>query len=174
VIAHSDKEGAAGTFKKTYGHHLLTPWCDNTGECLVLKLRPGNAGSNTADDHIEVIKGAIGQLPAAHRKRLLITLDGAGSSHALVRYLDRLGNDPDHPERTVYYAVGFDVDDRVRSVVGELAKAEPKVLRYRVLHVAERIIRSGRRREVRIPETWPWADEIAAMFDRIKALPARA
>jgi hypothetical protein len=47
-IAHSDKEGAAGTFKGTYGHHPLGAWCDNTGEALALKLRPGNAGSNTA------------------------------------------------------------------------------------------------------------------------------
>jgi len=62
---------------------------------------------------------------------------------------------------------------RLLTLDGELAKAEPKTLRYRVLHVAARIIRSGRRREIRIPETWPWAGEIAAMFDRIKALPAR-
>jgi hypothetical protein len=47
-IAHSDKEGAAGTFKGTYGHHPLAAWCDNTGEALALLLRPGNAGSNTA------------------------------------------------------------------------------------------------------------------------------
>ncbi len=326
VIAHSDKE-AAGTFKRTYGHHLLTVWCDNTGECLVLTLRPGNAGSNTAVDHIDVIKAAIAQLPETHRGKLLITVDSAGSSHDLVDFLDRLGNDPDHPERTVYYAVGFAVDDRIRSVVGEvpqeawavsvrtdgeprtngqvadltgllrespagdryrtwpknlrliarreqpspgaqfslfeqhagfrfqvtatnlpadhhallpashqqvpfleaahrlqarveayirrgkdtglrrmpskkktinaswcvgvamacdlhawlkllalegeLAKAEPKKLRYRVLHVAARIIHSGRRREIRIPGTWPWATQVTAMFDRIQALPAR-
>jgi hypothetical protein len=30
-IAHSDKEGAAGTFKGSWGHHPLTAWCDNTG-----------------------------------------------------------------------------------------------------------------------------------------------
>ena len=40
-IAHSDKEGAAGTFKGTYGHHPLCAWCDNTGEALALLLRPG-------------------------------------------------------------------------------------------------------------------------------------
>jgi hypothetical protein len=47
-IAHSDKEGAAGTFKGSWGHHSLTGWCDNTGESLAFRLRPGNAGSNTA------------------------------------------------------------------------------------------------------------------------------
>lgn len=57
VIAHSDKE-AATTFKKTFGHHPLTAWCDNTGELLAVLLRPGNAGSNTAADHLTVLKAA--------------------------------------------------------------------------------------------------------------------
>ncbi len=52
VVAHSDKQQARGTFKGTYGHHPLTGWCDNTGESLAVQLRPGNAGSNTAADHI--------------------------------------------------------------------------------------------------------------------------
>ncbi len=45
VISHSEKEGAAATFKRTWGHHPLTSWCDNTRENLVTKLRPGYAGS---------------------------------------------------------------------------------------------------------------------------------
>jgi hypothetical protein len=45
LIAHSDKEQAAGTFKRTYGHHPLMAWCDNTGESLAFQLRAGNAGS---------------------------------------------------------------------------------------------------------------------------------
>ncbi len=64
-IAHSDKEGAAGTFKGSWGHHSLTGWCDNTNESLAFRLRPGNAGSNTASDHIEVLGEAIAQVPAA-------------------------------------------------------------------------------------------------------------
>ncbi|WP_239335264.1 transposase, partial [Frankia sp. CiP3] len=81
---------------------------------------PDAPPSNTADDHIEVITAAIAQLPERYRDRLLITVDGAGSRHALVRFLDQLGNDPTHPERTVYDAVGFDVDNRIRSVVGDV------------------------------------------------------
>jgi hypothetical protein len=38
-IAHSDRQGAAGTFKGTYGHHPLTAWCDNTCESLAFRLR---------------------------------------------------------------------------------------------------------------------------------------
>jgi hypothetical protein len=54
---------------------------------------------------------------------------------------------------------------------GELAAAEPKKLRYRLLHVAARLTRSARRTRLRIAETWPWATELAAAFDRLAALP---
>ena len=59
LISHSDKEQAAGTFKHTFGHHRLTAWCDNTGESLAFRPRPGNAGSTTAADHIAVLDEAI-------------------------------------------------------------------------------------------------------------------
>jgi DDE family transposase len=54
---------------------------------------------------------------------------------------------------------------------GPLAKAGPKTLRYRVLHTAARLARSGRRRRLRISATWPWAPAIVAAWDRITALP---
>jgi hypothetical protein len=54
---------------------------------------------------------------------------------------------------------------------GELAVAEPKKLRYRLLHVAARITRSARRTRLRIPETWPWAPELIDAFARLAALP---
>jgi len=57
---------------------------------------------------------------------------------------------------------------------GELAKAEPKRLRYRLLHVAGRLAFSGRRARLRIQASWPWAVELAAAFTRLKALPQPA
>jgi Transposase DDE domain group 1 len=54
---------------------------------------------------------------------------------------------------------------------GDLAKAEPKTLRYRVLHTAARLVRGGRRRRPKIQATWPWADAITAAWQRIDALP---
>jgi Transposase DDE domain group 1/WD domain, G-beta repeat len=59
VVAHSDKELAAGTHKGSWGHHPLTAWCDNTGENRAVKLRTGSAGSNTVTDHLEVLTAAI-------------------------------------------------------------------------------------------------------------------
>ena len=55
-----------------------------------------------------------------------------------------------------------------------LASCEPKALRYRFLHVAARLTRSGRRRRVKIPETWPWATAIEAVFQTIAAIPKPA
>ena len=55
---------------------------------------------------------------------------------------------------------------------GELASCEPKTLRYRLLHTAARIVRGQRKRKIKIPETWPWAHELAAAFHTAFALTA--
>ena len=55
------------TYKHTFGFHLILVTCDNTGELLAMKLRPGNAGANTAADHLDVLGEAFTQIPAAHR-----------------------------------------------------------------------------------------------------------
>ncbi len=89
VAAHSEKQGAAVTFKKGFGYHPLGVW-ENTQESLALMLRPGNAGSNTAADHITVLIAAIEQVPASHRRRLLIRADGAGASHELLDWITTL------------------------------------------------------------------------------------
>ena len=120
VLAHSDKQQAEPTFKKTFGFHPLTAWCDNTDESLVIKLRPGRAGSNTAADHIEVLTQAIAQIPAPHQHRMLITCDGAGSTHALVSHITALNN---RPGFAVHYSVGFDFDERIRAVIGRVPAA---------------------------------------------------
>jgi Transposase DDE domain group 1 len=54
---------------------------------------------------------------------------------------------------------------------GELAKAEPKTLRYRLLHVAARITRGQRRLYLRLAEHWPWRHQLAAAFAGLAALP---
>ena len=55
---------------------------------------------------------------------------------------------------------------------GDLAKAEPKLLRFRMLHVPARLARGGRQRRLRLPASWPWAAQIAEAFATILALPA--
>jgi DDE family transposase len=306
VTAHSDKQGAAATYKHTYGFHPILVTCDNTGEMLALKLRPGNAGANTAADHLQVLGEALAQVPAGHRRRLLVRGDSAAATHAVIDWLtaqDSLAR------RTVEYSIGWAigeperaaiaalptrawtaaltaegearegaqvaeltgllllpgwpagmrvivrrerphpgaqltlfeardgwrytalvtntttgqlqwlevrhraharVEDRIRcakdtglrrlpsrefainqawclaaviacdliawlqllALDGDLATAEPKRLRYRVLHAAARLTHGQRRRWLRIPASWPWATHLTTAFARITAIPA--
>lgn len=102
--AHSEKEEAAPTFKKGYGHHRLCAFIDHgtygSGEAAVIMLRPGNAGSNTAADHQQVIRQALDQAGLGSRpgRTVLIRIDGAGATHQRLEELVR---------RRVSYSVGF-------------------------------------------------------------------
>ena len=60
---------------------------------------------------------------------------------------------------------------RLLALDGHLARAEPKTLRYRILHAAARLTRGGRRRRLRIQATWPWAADIVTAWNRVSALP---
>jgi len=62
----------------------------------------------------------------------------------------------------------------VLTLSGDLARAEPKRLRYRLLHVAARITRPGRRARLHLPAGWPWAEALVAAFARLRSLPALA
>lgn len=60
---------------------------------------------------------------------------------------------------------------RLLCLEGELALAEPKRLRQRILHVAGRVARSARRAVLRLPRSWPWAEALVAAFVRLRSLP---
>ena len=59
VVCHSDKEQAAQTFKHSFGFYPIMAFLDNSGEFLAGQLREGNAGANTAADHITVLDQAL-------------------------------------------------------------------------------------------------------------------
>jgi hypothetical protein len=83
-------------------------------------LRPGSAGSNTAADHLLLLGDAIAALPPALRRRLMITCDGAGASHALVKELDRLAARHGYQ---VAYSVGWELAARERAAIGKVPEA---------------------------------------------------
>ena len=56
---------------------------------------------------------------------------------------------------------------------GDCKLAEPKTLRFRLWHVAGRIVYHARRVIVRIDRAWPWATDLVTAFARLRALPAR-
>lgn len=306
VVCHSDKASAAKTWKRTFGYHPLLCFLDATGEALAGILRPGNAGSNTTADHIEVLDLALAQIPDQYRHGtdILVRSDSAGATKgflahirslrdhgvrsffsvgvaitepirtaitacvdwqaaldadgsirdgaqiAEITHLVDLSGYPDgtrmivrreHPHPGAQLSV-FDsieglrhqvfvtdtprpvcsvqllelrhraharVEDRIRTgkdtgfgrfpsrqfginqawlelallgidllahtrtllLDGEHALAEPKRLRYRLLHVAARLVRTARRTYLRIAQRWPWANDLAAAFARLDALP---
>ena len=116
VTAHSDKELAEPNFKG-FGHHPIIAACDNVAEPLAWMLRPGSAGSNTAADHLRLLGDAIAALPPALRRRLMVTCDGAGASHALVRELDRLASRHGYQ---VTYSVGWELGAREKAAIGKV------------------------------------------------------
>jgi hypothetical protein len=111
--ACSDKEGAEPNFKG-FGHHPLLAYCDNTDEALAGMMRPGRAGSNTVADHLRVLDEAITAVPAKYRRKLMVTLDGAGASHDLITRLDKLAA---RRGRQLTYSVGWAVGERERDAI---------------------------------------------------------
>jgi hypothetical protein len=319
VACASEKEGAAGTYKKgVFGLCPLLVYCDNTGEMLAQRLRPGDAGCNDTGDNIEIFREAVEQVPGPHRRKILFRTDGAGFSCGLLRWIagcggrvhpsyrweystgwaftgremdavltvdtheDRTGHvlwkpaleadgtvrekafvvevtgllgdlsawpeghrvfvrrEPLHPRyakdasayekehgvRLTAFATNtagrqpawLDLRHRAHARVeskirdskaeslarfpsrfmklnqawltttalacdlrnwlqllgcqGDMATVTPKTLRYRFLHVPAVLVRGQRRRRLKIPATWPWAEQITDAFRRLRALPA--
>ncbi len=299
LTAHSDKERAAGNYKHGYGFHPLGCWLDETGEALAAILRPGNAGSNTAEDHFTVLGLALAQLPAEDLLReILVRTDIGGQTHqftsdcreasirfsvgyeltetvraailqvpetAWVQAINTDGGERDgawvteltdridlsawpegsrlicrrerpHPgaQFTIFDEHGYRhtcfltdqdgndiaalelrhrgrarVEDSIRAgkdtgmrnlphhafehnqtwlelsliaqdllcwtklicLDGELQVAEPKRLRQRLLHVAAKLVRHGRRTQLKLDRDWPWSEALAAAFTRLRLIP---
>jgi Transposase DDE domain group 1 len=303
ITAHSEKEQAAGNYKHGFGFHPLGAYVEETREVLAMLLRPGNAGSNTAADHVTVIDRALAQIPAEYIEtmEILIRADSAGATHetadhcyagnlrfsfgyelteqvraailetpedAWVPALGQGGTEREngqvveithlldlcswpegsrvivrrerpHPGAQLsftdhdgyrFQAILTDqtdhdiaviecrhrqrarVEDRIRDdkdtglskfpfkafalnevwleivllahdlivwtqalcLDGELAKAEPKRLHHRLLHVGARLAFSNRRAKLHLQHTWPWAEALKAAFEKLKTLPAAA
>ena len=128
VIDHSDnKQDAAPTWKKSFGHHPLLAFLDRPeiagGEALAGLLRKGNAGSNTAADHISVLEQALASLPARWRPTpdadggpaVVVRCDSAGATHKFAAACREHG---------VGFSFGFPVDARVRDAVDTLNLAQ--------------------------------------------------
>ena len=81
-----------------------------------MKLRPGNAGSNTFTDHEEVLAAALKQVPARSRARILVRVDGAGASHDLVKHLLSLAS----PRRKVLFTTGWMITEAGEDAIAKL------------------------------------------------------
>ena len=114
VNAHSDKQQAAPTWKRGFGFHPLLAYLDATGEALAGVLRPGNAGSGTASDHVRVLADALDQLPIEPVEReVIVRADSAGWSHGFVN---------ECRQRHVRFVIGHQLTVEIASVLVNLPK----------------------------------------------------
>jgi Transposase DDE domain group 1 len=146
VTSCSEKEQAMPTWKKTYGHHPLTVFADHgpdgAGEPLAVMLRAGNAGSNTASDHIEATRLALAQLPRHLRRRVLIRADSGGGTDDYLAWLTK-------PGRRLAYSVGFTITEDAQDAILDIpARA------WTPAYDADGLVRPG-----------AWVAEITGMLD---------
>src|SRR4051812_694047 len=115
ITAHSDKDGTGGTYKGGFGFHPLLAYLDCPdssagGMALAGRLRPGNAGSNDARDHIAVLADALEQLPRelVETETILMRTDSAGATHELLDFCR---------DGRIRFSVGFDLTEPVRRAI---------------------------------------------------------
>ena len=116
VESHSDKQGAAPTWKRGFGFHPMMAYLDATGEALAGLLRPGNAGAGEAADHVRVLDAALAQLPVdPATQEVIVRTDRAGCSHEFVEAARARG---------VIFFCGYVISERVAAAIAALpAKA---------------------------------------------------
>jgi hypothetical protein len=116
IEVHSEKESAAPNFKGGFGYHPILVWLDNTNEALAGLLRAGNAGANTAADHIAVLDLALAQIPdnVRHGTPILVRADGAGCSK---QWLAHVRSQHDLHGLQVEFSVGFTMTEKVQDAI---------------------------------------------------------
>jgi hypothetical protein len=112
-----------GDLEHTFGYHPLLCFLDATGEALAGLLRPGNAGSNTAADHITVLDQALHQISDAHRygSPILIRSGSAGSSHEFLAHIRSLRERGLHTQ----FSVGVAITGPIRTAITVTADWTP-------------------------------------------------
>jgi hypothetical protein len=95
----------------------MTAWADHgqdgNGEPLAIVLRAGNAGSNTAADHIEAAGLALAQLPRHLRRKVLVRADSGGGTHEFLTWLTA-------KPRRLRYSVGMTITEPVAEAIGKV------------------------------------------------------
>jgi hypothetical protein len=146
VTSCSEKDQATPTWKKTFGFHPLTVFADHgtegSGEPLAILLRPGNAGSNTASEHIDATTLALAQLPRRLRRRVLISADSGGGTHEFLKWLAT-------PGRRLAYSAGFTITDDIQDAILDIPADG-----WTPAYDADRQVRPG-----------AWVAEITGMLD---------
>ncbi len=141
--------GAQLSFTDHDGHRFQAILTDQSGE--IAEIERDHRGRARVEDHIRNDKDTgLRNLPFRDLEHNRVWLKLVALAHDLIAWTQRL------------------------VLSGELAKAEPKHLRYRLLHIAARLAFHARTATLRLQATWRWATDLAAAFARLRALPAPA
>jgi hypothetical protein len=141
--------GAQLTFTDHDGHRFQAILTDQPGP--VAAIERDHRGRARVEDHIRNDKDTgLRNLPFRDFEHNRVWLEIVRLAHDLIAWTQRL------------------------LLTGELAKAEPKRLRYRLLHIAARLAFHARGARLRLQASWPWANDLAAAFTRLKTLAAVA
>jgi hypothetical protein len=115
ITSHSDKDGAAPTYKRGFGFHPMLAYLDTPelpagGLPLAGLLRPGNAGANTAADHIEILDAALEVVPraVAASAEIVVRCDSAGATHT---FLDHCR------DARIAFSVGLQLNETLREQI---------------------------------------------------------
>jgi hypothetical protein len=139
--------GAQLTFTDHDGHRFQAILTDQPGEIIEIERR--HRARAHVEDHIRNDKDTgMRNLPFKEFEHNRIWLQIVLIAHDLIAWLGRL------------------------LLTGNLARCEPKRLRYRILHVAGRLSFHARTATLRLQASWPWANELTSAFERLAALPA--
>jgi hypothetical protein len=141
--------GAQLSFTDHDGHRFQAILTDQPGP--VAQLERDHRGRAVVEDHIRNDKDTgMRNLPFRDFEHNRVWLQLVRIAHDLIVWTQRL------------------------LLTGELARAEPKRLRYRILHVAARLAFHARTATLRIQANWPWANELITAFARLRTLPSPA
>ncbi len=140
--------GAQLTFTDADGWRVQTFITDQPDADVVDLERRHRAHARVEDRIRDAKDTGLGNLPFADWQRNEVWLELVLIGQALLAWLQRL------------------------TLHGDLAKASPKTIRYRLLHVAARLVRRARGLQIRLQRTWPWTRQLDAAFTRLRALPA--
>jgi Transposase DDE domain group 1 len=112
VTAHSDKQGAEPTHKKTFGFAPMCAFVDHgehgTGETLAVDLRPGKASPWNSADHVAILDAALAQLPGHERDQVLVRADTGAASKVFLHHITDAG---------LEYSIGFAAHETVKAAV---------------------------------------------------------
>jgi len=155
VTAHSEKDGAAGTYKGTFGYHPDLAFLDRgdgTGEALAGLLRPGNAGSNTASDHIELLDAALAELPADCRDREIVVRGDIG--YAVKDFLAHTR------EQGCRFSVSFEITDTIKNAIRAVPERawQPAIRQDDSLRPGAAVAELTH--QITLPEGWPAASRL--------------